>query len=82
MKISVVVPLMNEEENIKYLIEKVDKALKDFNYELILVDDGSTDNTVEEIKKYMNDKTKVCQKPLLRICGRLFKEENILPVLL
>ncbi len=59
MKISVVVPLMNEEENIKYLIEEVDKALKDYDYELILVDDGSTDNTVEEIKKYMNDRTKL-----------------------
>ncbi len=59
MKISVVVPLMNEEENIKYLIEEVDKALKDYDYELILVDDGSTDNTVEEIKKYMNNKTKL-----------------------
>ena len=59
MKISVVVPLMNEEDNIKYLIEEVDKALKNFDYELILVDDGSTDNTIEEIKKYMNDKTKL-----------------------
>ena len=59
MKISVVVPLMNEEENIKYLIEEIDKALKDYDYELILVDDGSTDNTVEEIKKHMNDKTKL-----------------------
>ncbi len=59
MKISVVVPLMNEEENVKYLIEEVDKALKDYDYELILVDDGSTDNTVEEIKKHMNDKTKL-----------------------
>jgi len=59
MKLSVVVPLMNEEDNIKYLIEEVDKALKNFDYELILVDDGSTDNTVEEIKKHMNDKTKL-----------------------
>jgi len=59
MKISVVVPLMNEEDNVKYLIEEVEKALKDYDYELILVDDGSTDNTVEEIKKYMNDKTKL-----------------------
>jgi len=59
MKISVVVPLMNEEDNIKYLIEAVDDALKDFDYELILVDDGSTDNTVKEIKKHMNDKTKL-----------------------
>ena len=59
MRISVVVPLMNEEDNVKYLIEEVEKALKDFEYELILVDDGSTDNTVEEIKKHMNDKTKL-----------------------
>ena len=59
MKISVVVPLMNEEDNIKYLIEEIDKALKDYDYELILVDDGSTDNTVEEIKKHMNNKTKL-----------------------
>jgi len=59
MKLSVVVPLMNEEENIKYLIKEVDDALKDIDYELILVDDGSVDNTINEIKKYMNEKTKL-----------------------
>jgi dolichol-phosphate mannosyltransferase len=59
MQLSVVVSLMNEEENIKPLIESVDNALKNFDYELILVDDGSTDNTVDEIKKYMNNKTKL-----------------------
>ncbi len=59
MKISVVVPLMNEEENVKYLITEVDEALKEFDYELILVDDGSTDNTINEIKKHMNEKTKL-----------------------
>ena len=59
MKLSVVIPLMNEEENIKYLIKEVDDALKDIDYELILVDDGSVDNTIDEIKKHMNEKTKL-----------------------
>ena len=59
MKLSVVVPLMNEEDNVKFLIEEIEKALKNYDYELILVDDGSTDNTVKEIKKYMNNKTKL-----------------------
>lgn len=59
MKLSVVIPVMNEEDNIKPMIECVDAALKDISYELILVDDGSTDNTISEIKKYALDNTKL-----------------------
>ena len=59
MKLSVVVPLMNEEDNIKPLFDRIRETLKDIDYELILVDDGSTDNTVEEIKKYMDERTKL-----------------------
>ncbi len=59
MKISVVVPMMNEEQNVKPLIDAVENALKNYDYELILVDDGSTDSTVDEIKKHMNNKTKL-----------------------
>lgn len=50
MKLSLVVPVMNEEENIAHLHKAVSDALKDIDYELILVDDGSTDSTVEKIK--------------------------------
>lgn len=59
MKLSVVIPIMDEEENIKPLIEQVDAALKDIEYELILVDDGSTDKTIEKIKEHALDNTKV-----------------------
>lgn len=45
INISVVIPIYNEEENIKLLIEKIDQALRTQNYEIILVDDGSTDRT-------------------------------------
>lgn len=47
---SVVVPLYNEEANAPLLIKAVDDVLKNFRYELILVDDFSTDKTVKVIK--------------------------------
>lgn len=48
-KLSVVVCVYNEEENIKPLIQQITDALPDFDYEIIYVDDGSKDNTVKEI---------------------------------
>lgn len=47
--LSVVIPVMNEEENIAPLLEAVRNALQDFNYEVVLVDDGSSDNTRKKI---------------------------------
>ena len=45
MKISVVIPCYNEEQTIQQIIELVQKALNKSDYEIILVDDASTDNT-------------------------------------
>ncbi len=50
---------MNEEENIKPLFEKVREALKDIDYELILVDDGSSDKTVQKIRDNLDERTKL-----------------------
>ncbi|HEY5742525.1 MAG TPA: glycosyltransferase family 2 protein, partial [Terrimicrobiaceae bacterium] len=47
---SVVVPLFNEADNIALLQEELSSALSGRNYELILVDDGSTDGTVSRIQ--------------------------------
>lgn len=41
MRISVVVPIYKERENIRLLTERVASALGGSEYELILVDDGS-----------------------------------------
>ena len=46
-KISVVVSVFNEEENIIPQIEIISEALKEIDYEIIYVDDGSTDKTLE-----------------------------------
>ena len=43
--ISVVVPFLNEETNLGILHERLCKVLSDFDYEIIFVNDGSTDNS-------------------------------------
>jgi glycosyltransferase involved in cell wall biosynthesis len=50
--ISVVVPVMNEEQNVRPLYEKLSAQLNTLgrNYEVILVEDGSTDKTFAELK--------------------------------
>ena len=52
MKISVVIPLLNEEENIQQLYTKLEVVLVRLNksYEIIFIDDGSTDNTFDILK--------------------------------
>lgn len=46
-KISVVIPTYNEKENIGPLIARTAAALKSFNYEIIIVDDDSSDGTAD-----------------------------------
>ncbi len=51
-KVSLVIPLFNEEESLNPLTNEIRKALKqiDISYEVIFVDDGSTDNSLKIIK--------------------------------
>ncbi|MBO7478817.1 MAG: glycosyltransferase family 2 protein [Salinivirgaceae bacterium] len=53
MNISVVIPLYNEEESISELVAWIAKVMYDnnFTYEIIIVDDGSTDSSWDEIRK-------------------------------
>ena len=53
MDISVIVPLLNERESLKELCDRIDSSLKEahLSYEIIMVDDGSTDDSWDEIIK-------------------------------
>ncbi len=56
-ELSLVIPVMNEEDNIKPLLEAVRNSLQDFDYETILVDDGSSDATRRRIVEHADDRT-------------------------
>lgn len=54
--LSVIVPCYNEEENVSYFYEELLKqestlAEQDLTLEILYIDDGSTDKTVEEVRK-------------------------------
>lgn len=54
MKLSIIIPSYNEENNIIEINKKLTTTLKDLDYELIYIDDGSTDKTLEKIKEVSN----------------------------
>ena len=57
--LTVVITVYNEEDNIQPLLQATYAALAGIDYEVILVEDGSTDRTVAEVKKYANTRTKL-----------------------
>uniref|UniRef100_A0A7J3XXF2 Polyprenol monophosphomannose synthase n=1 Tax=Thermogladius calderae TaxID=1200300 RepID=A0A7J3XXF2_9CREN len=47
MRVSVIVPTYNERDNLQALFERISRAMKGFDYEIIVVDDNSPDGTGE-----------------------------------
>ncbi|WP_306013348.1 MULTISPECIES: glycosyltransferase family 2 protein [unclassified Allomuricauda] len=53
--LSIVVPLYNEEDNVVLLTQKINESLEGYNYQIVYVDDFSTDKTRIKVKE-MDDK--------------------------
>jgi len=51
--LSIIIPAYNEEKRLPYTLIDINKylSLESYAYEILVVNDGSTDNTVEEVKK-------------------------------
>lgn len=58
MKLDVIIPVCNEEGNIELIYNELTKVLKNLKYNLIFVDDGSKDNSYDNLKKIYNDDKK------------------------
>ena len=49
MKLSIIIPCKNEEGNVQTLYQKLTESLNKIKYELIFIDDGSNDKTLEKL---------------------------------
>ncbi|MCK5588634.1 MAG: glycosyltransferase, partial [Candidatus Lokiarchaeota archaeon] len=75
MKVAIVVPAHNEEENIKRLISDIDKVLRSLGRsisenQIIIVDDNSVDNTstiLRDLSKEMTNLTPIYRND--GVCG-------------
>ena len=59
MKLSIVIPVKNEEFLTKKIIDQLQNKLKNLSYEIIFIDDFSTDNTAKITKELIKDNLKL-----------------------
>lgn len=57
--VSIIIPCYNEESNINQIYNSLSSYIKDFNCEIFFIDDGSSDNTIENIKAISKSDKKV-----------------------
>jgi len=54
MRISLVIPVYNEKGNISSLSERIASALQEYDFEVVFIDDASTDGSLEAIREITN----------------------------
>ena len=60
MDLSIIIPVYNEEENIEILFEEILKSVKSVdNYEVIFINDGSSDNSINVLDKLIKNNSKI-----------------------
>ena len=72
-KITILIPAYNEEESLPILYERVSKLMnemKNYEFELLFVNDGSKDNTLNLIKELREKDNRVCYVDFSRNFGK------------
>lgn len=72
-RISIIVPTYNEEEALPFLIKRIKKLIKKLNkyeFEILFINDGSKDNTLNIIKKYREEDNRISYVDFSRNFGK------------
>jgi len=72
-KISLLIPVYNEQEVLRHLYERISKLAGEtphYDFEFLFVNDGSRDNTLEMIKKYAEEDSRISYVNLSRNFGK------------
>lgn len=72
-KISIIVPAYNEEESLPFLYERLSKtidSIKGYKFEILFINDGSKDKTLELIKQLRKEDKRICYVNLSRNFGK------------
>jgi glycosyltransferase involved in cell wall biosynthesis len=72
-KISILIPAYNEEEVIRHLYERLGKLASEtphYDFEFLFINDGSRDKTLEMIKEYARDDSRIAYVNLSRNFGK------------
>ena len=72
-KISIIIPAYNEEESLPFLYERLEKLLDsitNYEFEVLFVNDGSKDNTINLIKEYREKDNRISYVDFSRNFGK------------
>jgi glycosyltransferase involved in cell wall biosynthesis len=68
--VSIIIPILNEEENLLPLIDEITETMADRAYEIVFVDDGSTDDSVNILKNLRSNNPRIRILKLKRNYGK------------
>ena len=72
-KVSIIIPAYNEEESLPFLYERLEKLMneiKNYEFEVLFVNDGSKDKTIQIIKELRNKDERICYVDFSRNFGK------------
>lgn len=72
-KITIIIPAYNEEESLPHLYERLKKlmsSMEHYEFEILFVNDGSKDNTINLIKEYREKDNRICYVDFSRNFGK------------